>query len=996
MLGEETVLLKALEGKRGQPEQRPPHPAERGLFGQPTVVQNVADPGGRALDPRHGAEAFAAIGDAGSPGTVLVQVRGAVATPGSPRSRRGRRSARSCARRRRRRRPRSSRRCSSAGPSGGLLPADLLDTPYDVRALREAGRPRRVGLGRRRRRAGLRRGPGPAADARSAPTRRAARRSPAGSARAGSPRSATGIATGGPRPTDLEAPRRPQPTTSSRSALCDHERLATLPFASAMRYFRSELDDHILRSTCPAGVCHPIAVAAGAASSADDAPMADLITRPDTARRPSPSRSPTPRRALLTTQAPQRPQSTPRIRIEVDGRVVEGLEGQTILEVCRDNGIEIPTLCYEPKLPGFGACRMCVVEVEGEEHPPISLLAGRRGRDEGPDPDRGGPPPAPDQPRADLLATTTPTACRPARTSARATSTSRASSRQNAEGELARVDPDLQADDPVPVASSAASARRRARSTAGATRWTRRSPSATRHRYAGDQVLKAMLDDGRRPAGAVRDPAADRPPGRGHRVRPGRRGGGLLPADRRPRRHGLRARPGAGRDAPLRHPAVPPAEGRGPRGRVRGGHPARRADRLRPGASAATSPSTTSRTRASTRSCVAIGCYDTNKLGIPGEDADGVHRRPRVPPDGDPRPDRTRATPGTRVVVIGGGFTSMDCSRTSVRQGAAEVTLVYRRDMKDMPAAERGPRGDRGRRHGDLPGRPDARRRRRGDGKVTGVEFIRMQLGEPDASRPAPPGAGARARSSRSPATGSCSRSARGPTSPGSARAPTGPQATKQRRLQADAVTFETGRPGVFGTGDVRDRRGHRRPGDRRGPTRGLRGRRLPQGPRPRRDPDPPDAGRAAARVPLDRARSRARSRSRATASRRWTAEVRNRSYVEYEIPYTPAEAVAESTRCLQCTCEAIGFCDLRRLGIEYGTTLPDARAAVPPGRRLPLASPRTASPATTTTTSATTATPSSCASRRAASTAAAAPRSARRSSGRRATTSCGSASTRS
>ena len=75
---------------------------------------------------------------------------------------------------------------------------------------------------------------------------------------------------------------------------------------------------------------------------------------------------------LITTQSPQRPQSTPRIRLEVDGRLIEGFEGQTILEVCRDNGIEIPTLCYEPKLPGFGACRMCVVEVEGEEHPPIS------------------------------------------------------------------------------------------------------------------------------------------------------------------------------------------------------------------------------------------------------------------------------------------------------------------------------------------------------------------------------------------------------------------------------------------------------------------------------------------------------------------------------------------------------------------------------------------------------------------------------------------------
>ena len=48
----------------------------------------------------------------------------------------------------------------------------------------------------------------------------------------------------------------------------------------------------------------------------------------------------------------------------IDGRTIEGREGQTILEVCRDNGIEIPTLCYEPKLPGFGACRMCVVSVE--------------------------------------------------------------------------------------------------------------------------------------------------------------------------------------------------------------------------------------------------------------------------------------------------------------------------------------------------------------------------------------------------------------------------------------------------------------------------------------------------------------------------------------------------------------------------------------------------------------------------------------------------------
>ena len=51
-------------------------------------------------------------------------------------------------------------------------------------------------------------------------------------------------------------------------------------------------------------------------------------------------------------------------------------------------------------------------------------------------------------------------------------------------------------------------------------------------------------------------------------------------------------------------------------------------------------------------------------------------------------------------------------------------------------------------------------------------------------------------------------------------------------------------------------------------------------------------------------------------------AKERVKSYVEYEIPYTAAEVMAESTRCLQCTCEALGNCDLRRLGIEYGTTL--------------------------------------------------------------------------
>ena len=137
-----------------------------------------------------------------------------------------------------------------------------------------------------------------------------------------------------------------------------------------MRYFRAELDDHLLRSTCPAGVCHPIEVAVGAALRRL---MTDLIVRPDGARPAEPGAAETLAERLLDDPGAAAPdESTPVIRIEVDGRLVEGRDGQTILEVCRDNGIEIPTLCYEPKLPGFGACRMCVVEVEGEEHPPIS------------------------------------------------------------------------------------------------------------------------------------------------------------------------------------------------------------------------------------------------------------------------------------------------------------------------------------------------------------------------------------------------------------------------------------------------------------------------------------------------------------------------------------------------------------------------------------------------------------------------------------------------
>ena len=230
--------------------------------------------------------------------------------------------------------------------------------------------------------------------------------------------------------------------------------------------------------------------------------MADLITRPDS--RPATAEPESLAERLLDTQSPQRPQSSPRIRIEVDGRVVEGFEGQTILEVCRDNGIEIPTLCYEPKLPGFGACRMCVVEVEGEEHPPISCSRDVRAGDEGPDPDRGAPPPAPDEPRADLQR---PQRLLPAALPEQVPEPHRHPGLPQGQrrGRLARVRADLQAHDPVPVrprpglpgaVRGALPARRGGRGD----RHPRQPPLRRRPGPQGDARR------GRRPAAAVRAP----------------------------------------------------------------------------------------------------------------------------------------------------------------------------------------------------------------------------------------------------------------------------------------------------------------------------------------------------------------------------------------------------------------------------------------------------------------------------------------------------------
>ena len=259
MLGEETVLLKALEGKRGQPEQRPPYPAERGLFDMPTVVQNVQTLVAVAWILANGRERFAATGSKASPGTILVGVRGPAGSGvaevplGTPLGEVVGLAGEA----------KGVKAVLVGGPSGGMLPADLLDTPYEFDALRAVGahigsgsvvvadkRACIVDLARL-----LTRFCADEACGKTIPCRIGTRRISEIGDR---------IATGVPRPTDLQLLADLSADVVA-SALCDHERLATLPYASGMRYFRSELDEHILRSNCPAGVCRPIAVAAAAA-----------------------------------------------------------------------------------------------------------------------------------------------------------------------------------------------------------------------------------------------------------------------------------------------------------------------------------------------------------------------------------------------------------------------------------------------------------------------------------------------------------------------------------------------------------------------------------------------------------------------------------------------------------------------------------------------------------------------------------------------------------
>ncbi len=140
VVGEETALLSSLQGLRGTVNARPPFPAQRGWHGKPTVVSNVETLCNVSYIARHGAEAYAALSPGATPGTKLVCLNERFVSPGMYEVPFGVPVRRICeelggglveGR--------EIKAVQIGGPLGGILPASLLDTPFDFDELSDAG-----------------------------------------------------------------------------------------------------------------------------------------------------------------------------------------------------------------------------------------------------------------------------------------------------------------------------------------------------------------------------------------------------------------------------------------------------------------------------------------------------------------------------------------------------------------------------------------------------------------------------------------------------------------------------------------------------------------------------------------------------------------------------------------------------------------------------------------------------------------------------------------
>ncbi len=138
--GEETALMTSIEGKRGEPRCRPPFPAVKGLFGKPTVLNNVETYANIPVIINNGAEWFKSIGTEKSHGTKVFALGGKINNTGLVEVPMGT-TLREIIEEIGGGIPNGKKfkAAQTGGPSGGCIPASLIDTPIDYDSLLSIG-----------------------------------------------------------------------------------------------------------------------------------------------------------------------------------------------------------------------------------------------------------------------------------------------------------------------------------------------------------------------------------------------------------------------------------------------------------------------------------------------------------------------------------------------------------------------------------------------------------------------------------------------------------------------------------------------------------------------------------------------------------------------------------------------------------------------------------------------------------------------------------------
>ena len=138
--GEETALIASIEGQRGEPRPRPPFPAVKGLFGQPTLLNNVETYANVAQIINNGADWFASMGTEGSKGTKVFALGGKINNTGLVEVPMGT-TLRTIVEEIGGGIPggKKFKAAQTGGPSGGCIPASHMDVAIDFESLKEIG-----------------------------------------------------------------------------------------------------------------------------------------------------------------------------------------------------------------------------------------------------------------------------------------------------------------------------------------------------------------------------------------------------------------------------------------------------------------------------------------------------------------------------------------------------------------------------------------------------------------------------------------------------------------------------------------------------------------------------------------------------------------------------------------------------------------------------------------------------------------------------------------